>query len=541
MLVAMIDNEERYFTYHLIYGLDTDLITEMRDKFDLYHKRKVIFNQSFDDNTWVMSDEKSQYTLDFSLLLMNYQFVVRQNMMIDPEQMVLACKVYAMIQFGVHALATIVSSLRALYQLLDKLITQDIQTALQTMSLSVLHALADFFPLLDSSSETILYIQDVLDAIPPASRANKRRSLAPFVSYFRFSDVMTQFWEHAESEQMIRFFPLWLWWNLTTILPLRPTEFTLIPRNCLSYTTDGQAKLSVRRTKMKKQRDVYTYRIAFDYELSTYIISQLLKEEIESYIKQTECLPEQRNLVLFRTQNGENFDYAQLSKLLRDFYTEIIPKYYTVVQHGGHLSEKEICRISLGDTRHIAMISLILQGGNPVICKELAGHEDINISSHYYGNLSQLVYCMTYELYRKQSRKAQKSTQIQQIRPIYGKFAEVEGGRCYSLRYAADGSVDDCLAHWDDQGMLGDCQTCKYFRAHNRTFHLEELQKVQAEAIDLSFECLKMIIKQVHLHRMDAEELDRAMAKLNNAIQAYTETEKEILTWQDQQNIQKNS
>lgn len=148
---------------------------------------------------------------------------------------------------------------------------------------------------------------------------------------------------------------------------------------------------------------------------------------------------------------------------------------------------------------------------------------------------------MTYELYRKQSRKTQKSTQIQQIRPIYGKFAEVEGGRCYSLRYAADGSVDDCLAHWDDQGMLGDCQTCKYFRAHNRTFHLEELQKVQAEAIDLSFECLKMIIKQVHLHRMDAEELDRAMAKLNNAIQAYTETEKEILTWQDQQNIQKNS
>ena len=65
MLVAMIDNEERYFTYHLIYGLDTDLITEMRDKFELYHKRKVIFNQSFDDNTWVMSDEKSQYTLDF--------------------------------------------------------------------------------------------------------------------------------------------------------------------------------------------------------------------------------------------------------------------------------------------------------------------------------------------------------------------------------------------------------------------------------------------------------------------------------------------
>ncbi|OUP56080.1 hypothetical protein [Butyricicoccus pullicaecorum] len=124
---------------------------------------------------------------------------------------------------------------------------------------------------------------------------------------------------------------------------------------------------------MKKQRDLYTYRIAFDYELSTYIISQLLKEEIESYIKQTECLPEQRNLVLFRTQNGENFDYAQLSKLLRDFYTEIIPKYYTVVQHGGHLSEKEICRISLGDTRHIAMISLICRAETQPFAKNWRG------------------------------------------------------------------------------------------------------------------------------------------------------------------------
>ena len=541
MLVAVIDNEERYFTYHLILGLDTDLIAEMRDKFESYHKRKVIFNQSFDDNTWVMSDEKRQYTLDFSLLQASYQFVVRQNLMVAPEQMVLACKVYATIQFGMHALNTIRASLRALYQLLDKLITQDIQTALRTMPPFALHALADFFPLLDSSSETILYIQEVLDEIPPAPYANKRRSLAPFVSCFRFSDVMTQFWAQAGSEQKIRFFPLWLWWNLTTILPLRPTEFTLIPRECLSYTTDGQAELSVRRTKMKKQHDLYTYRIAFDYELCTYMISQQLTAEIESYIKQTECLPEQRNLVLFRTPNGVDFGYAQLSKLLQDFYAEIMPKYYTVVKHGGHLSEKEICHISLGDTRHIAMISLILQGGNPVICKELAGHENIDISSHYYGNLSQLVDCMTYELYRKQSRKPQKSTQIVQVRPIYGEFAEIEGGRCYSSRYVADGSVDDCLAHWDSQSMLGDCQTCKYFRAQNCTFHLEELQRVQAKAIDSSFECLRMIIKQVRLHRMDAEELDRAMAKLNHAVQAYTETQKEVLTWQDQQNIQKNS
>lgn len=541
MLVAMVNNEERYFTYQLISGLDEELIAEMRDKFEQYHKRKVIFNQSFDDNTWKMTDEKSRYTLDFSLLGTNYQFAVRQNLMVDPKQLVLACKVYVTIQLGTQAIPTITSTLRALYQLLEELITQDVQTVLQVMKLSTLRQLVNFFSLLDGASETIAYIQEVLNALPPISNEKKRRNLAPFLSYFRFSDVMKMFWEHAGEELKVRYFPLWLWWNLTTILPLRPTEFTLIPRDCLFYTEDGRAKLTVRRTKMKKQRDLYTYRIAFDYDLYTYLIPQQLAEEIGEYIKRTESMPEQRNRILFRTEKGTDFDYGQLAGLLRDFYEEIVPQYYSVVQHGGHLEEKEICRILLGDTRHIAMISLILQGGNPVVCKELAGHEDINISSSYYGNISELVDCMTYELYRKRSRKPSRSGQLIKPRMLFGAYRTVHGGRCYSPRYAENGSVEDCLAHWDEQGMLGDCQTCKYFRANNRAFRLEELQKGQAEAIDLSFDCLKMIIKQVRLHRTDAEELDRAMAKLNHAVQAYTETKEEILTWQDQQNIQMSS
>lgn len=541
MLVAMVENEERYFTYQFISGLDDELIAEMRQKFERYHKVRTILNASFEDNTWKMSDEKQQYMLDFRKLETSYQFVVRHHLMIDAEQMVLACKVYVMIQLGTQAMSTISSMLWALYQLLEEFITQDVETALQNLKLSTLRQLVNFFSLLEGASETIAYIQEVLEALPPLSDEKKRRSLAPFLSYFRFCDVMKVFWEHAGEELKVRYFPLWLWWHLTTILPLRPTEFTLTPRDCLSYTEDGQVKLNVRRTKMKKQRGLYTYRIAFDYELCTYTIPQGLAEEIKTYIEQTECLPEQRNHVLFRTKKGTDFNYDQLAGLLRDFYEEIVPQYYSVVQHGGHLEEKEICRIFLGDTRHIAMISLILQGGNPVVCKELAGHEDINISSHYYGNLSELVDCMTYELYRKRSRKPSRSTQILPLRPRFEKYVEVEGGRCYSTRYAESGSVEDCLAHWDEQGMLGDCQTCKYFRANNRAFRLEQLQKRQAEAIDLSFECLNMVIKQVRLHQLNDEELNRAMAKLNHTVQAYTETKEEILTWQDQQNIQRNS
>ena len=69
---------------------------------------------------------------------------------------------------------------------------------------------------------------------------------------------------------------------------------------------------------------------------------QQLAEEIGEYIKRTESMPEQRNRILFRTEKGTDFDYGQLAGLFRDFYEEIVPQYYTVVQHGGHLEEKEM-------------------------------------------------------------------------------------------------------------------------------------------------------------------------------------------------------
>lgn len=58
MLAAIVENEERYFTYQFISGLDDELIAEMRQKFERYHKVRTILNASFEDSTWKMTDEK---------------------------------------------------------------------------------------------------------------------------------------------------------------------------------------------------------------------------------------------------------------------------------------------------------------------------------------------------------------------------------------------------------------------------------------------------------------------------------------------------
>ena len=75
---------------------------------------------------------------------------------------------------------------------------------------------------------------------------------------------------------------------------------------------------------------------------------------------------------------GEIYSYDCLKTTKDDFYKNV-------------LAGKEIPVVNLGDTRHIAMMNLIISGGSPRMCMELAGHANIGISSHYYTNMAELV------------------------------------------------------------------------------------------------------------------------------------------------------
>ena len=144
--------------------------------------------------------------------------------------------------------------------------------------------------------------------------------------------------------------------------------------------------------------------------------------------------------------------YRDLSNTLKLFYME-------------ELEGKGIGKINLGDTRHIAMMNLIISGGSPSMCMELAGHEDINISSHYYANMSNLVECATYELYRRKEKADEvqaKGEQKYSLEPVRD-MVRMEGGWCGSS-LTRQGNVSDCIRAVGDGGELGDCLSCRYFR-----------------------------------------------------------------------------
>ena len=76
------------------------------------------------------------------------------------------------------------------------------------------------------------------------------------------------------------------------------------------------------------------------------------------------------------------------------------------------------------------MISLILSGGSPVVCRELAGHESFDISSNYYANLSTVVESIVYEKHREHRGELSMEGSLRLRTAGQGVFTEVEGGSC---------------------------------------------------------------------------------------------------------------
>ncbi|HCD3607503.1 TPA: integrase, partial [Staphylococcus aureus] len=71
-----------------------------------------------------------------------------------------------------------------------------------------------------------------------------------------------------------------------------------------------------------------------------------------------------------------SFNKNNLEKLLKRFYKEVINEYY-------HINVPANQKLSPNDTRHIAFVSLMMQGISPVEIARLGGHRTIAAQYHY--------------------------------------------------------------------------------------------------------------------------------------------------------------
>ena len=454
MLTAKMNDasSNSYERYYAVTGINEETISYAKNIFEEYRLKGVILNGNFSDDEWLLTNQLTKMSLKFCPNEFSFRKFTGKWIGCSYRCFVDGVKAYAAFHMGRINLAGIKEIVRKIMCIAEK----------SRYDLPAETHLLELLKLLPGNETKDQVIEDMEERIlfGRKKQINRRqRILADFGAYFKFNDVLEEFWAGSNTCEKLFYFPLYFWWTLTAILPLRPTEFLLTPRQCIEKK-NGENILTVRRTMLKDGKRKLCYSIDGDYRLMKYSVPDKMAAEIKKYLEATAGMTVSSLNTLFVKQPYYSYllntapsfsyyyTYTNLSYCLKRFQNDVMK------------IESDDNRINLGDTRHLAMISLIASGGSPVVCRELAGHEDINISAHYYSNISRFVECATYEIYRKQKGN---SAEIIRHNPFCaGETVDVNGGRCDSAAYIS-GSISDCICNIGTGGELGRCIYCPHF------------------------------------------------------------------------------
>lgn len=280
------------------------------------------------------------------------------------------------------------------------------------------------------------------------TRKDKKRKLPNETDMLTFDYYLKYFFddENIEDDMKLLFFPILIWWKVTNIIPMRPSEICVkLKRDCLEQDGDKyylhveRGKVDTGKNKGRKAKIPLLKRIPITKEIFDFL--SLYKEKTE-WDNQTKTFISYRTIKKIRQKykdysdnlahdkiNEDYFTVSILSTLLDKFYKDVIEGVYEVeviegnynleiiednhdystdknenkktdayeieVTENGYKIKKVmesiygsriIQKMDLGDTRHIAFTSLLLQGVSPIEIAMLGGHTSIGAQDHYQGH-----------------------------------------------------------------------------------------------------------------------------------------------------------
>ena len=483
---ALADAEIEKIIY--VNSIDEKIKEQARQQFASYKRIGAVENDSFDDDVWVINNEVNRRMIQFEISEFKYRRFMEPWAGCSMETYKECIKVYVALLFGqcgIEKLGEVATSFRNLAG----------YSADEVMHIhkNVGH-ITELLRLLPSGSHELERAIEFLDEYDWEKRIEGgQRELADFNAYIRFNAVLREFWEQATREEKLTYFPVYLWWNLTAILPLRPSELIRTPRNCLR-TEKGKELIIIRRSRLKGV-DRLSYRIDDDYDQYTYPIGKLLADEIKWYLNNTGEAELADNDTVFSidAQNKSGLIAPQYMQKPHYSYTNLVTCLHSFIKKE---MPGDVVKLRLGDTRHIAMMNLIISGGSPSICKELAGHANIDISSHYYSNFTTLIESAVYEEHRQADKNRSVETYSRLLtRPeSLVSNISINGGWCMSKEMEKN-SVKDCLKSIGKHGEVGECKNCQYYSLDAAGTHIEVLdcEKSKAEVREDSWFLMSMI------------------------------------------------
>ncbi|WP_203249045.1 site-specific integrase [Sporosarcina beigongshangi] len=237
-----------------------------------------------------------------------------------------------------------------------------------------------------------VYIKPLLNLKRKIVRKKANRTLPPSKDILTFSQSIDIYYQEIKSSnnsatewinEKLLYFPIIIWWKITTIVPLRPSEFCAIKRECLSEG-EGNYYLHLPRHKYSKKHPNVVDKVRIDqvaFELiSTYIAETDKFGTSDTLISYNSILKTSsdfiRNIRETQKINVNVFNIGQLYILIQSFYEKIVQQKY-----GFYIPRKN--QLWPNDTRHLAIFSLMMQGVSPIEIARLANHKTISMQLNY--------------------------------------------------------------------------------------------------------------------------------------------------------------
>ncbi|MDU3527036.1 hypothetical protein [Clostridium sp.] len=330
------------------------------------------------------------------------------------------------------------------------------------------------------------------------------RKLPRFTSVFKFIDVIERFKENATEEELIRYYPVVLWHSISFIIPLRPSELLLTRFDCESKVGD-KFFINVKRTIKKGSPNKYrveSFGIENYYREETIEINEKMYNEILIYKSFLEKhVPNGYKEFLFssdlydlgKRNNVERITEGvitsgELSRLIESFYVDIIQNKFGIgitERHSEESDEFLVETLVPYDSRHLAIINLILIGNEHYTVMKLAAHTQLSTTKGYFDHIEEYAngYSINYAKYLS-GKTSNKKSEVDEIsisqknnRSLSNwrsvtkekrKFTKVDGGYCsYHLQ-----DFNPCYE------VNGNHNICNYFNANGVGSVSEEIKKI---------------------------------------------------------------
>ena len=421
-----------------------DSIDEIKLLFDRAKDCDLISKEtSFIENRWVVISNKMRYALHFKFNELDLKKACSSyNIQISSNDFLLALKHFTLIYLQNNAPTTCSQVLSIINNYLGTLgFMNDIEKFNKEKSkikkIKQLRKLNEYINFLEFLTEKPILkeLQDEIQLLEESVEyGDNTRVLPTFKSIFEFGDIMSSFVYNATEEELLKYGPIIIWWYIGNRVPLRPSEFIMIERDCV-HENNSKYYLDIKRNigkgKGSSIKLINNFNSKENYTTETIQTDKKIYDAICSYNNLVEKFsPEEkereflfskkaRNSLMVgnirdNTLNPHMFTSKDLSVLLDQFYIEIVEYKYGIkscirdYEKNKKLSKKskqkmnyseyensEHEKLILYDLRHLAIINLIMLGKEPLGVMKMAGHTQMSTTMGYFNHIEEFSKCFS--------------------------------------------------------------------------------------------------------------------------------------------------